>query len=106
MKIATLACVVDCKGGIDKPARGGKLALSTIHFPTRRSRHHSGLDTQRQMALADGRETQQMLAVLANRDRAIFLKLVWSGNPQLGFEKCEVPVRRFEIGLHAGRSNH
>ena len=53
MKVATFACVVDSKGGIDKPSRGGKLTFSTIHFPTRRSCHHSGLDTKRQIALAD-----------------------------------------------------
>src|SRR2546429_8920029 len=99
MKTAALACVVDCKGGSDKPAGGGELTLSTIHFPARRPRHHSGLDVSRQMTFADGRETQQVLAVLANCDGTILLEAGWAGYPQLRFEESEVPVRGLEIGL-------
>jgi hypothetical protein len=42
-----------------------------------------------------------MLTVSAKRDRAIFFKLVWSGNSQFRFEKREVAVRGLEIGLQA-----
>jgi hypothetical protein len=46
-----------------------------------------------------------MLTVAAKRDGAIFFKLVWPGNSQLGLEEREVAVRGLEIGLYAGGLN-
>ena len=74
MKVAEFALGGQGKSRRDKTTSLGELTFSAVHFPDGASGHNPRLGTGGEIALAECREAQQVITVVAKRDHSILLE--------------------------------
>ena len=74
MKVAEFALGGQGESRRDKTTSLGELTFSAVYFPDGGSGHNPRLGTGDEIALAEGREAQQVIAVVAERDHSILLE--------------------------------